>query len=55
MPTGGGTDKIFYENGITVTTDYTIATSNNAGTFGPVSINSGVTVTVPSGSNWSIV
>jgi hypothetical protein len=55
MPTGGSTDKIFYENGITVTADYTITASNNAGTFGPVSINSGVTVTVPSGSVWTVV
>ena len=52
---GGGGDAIFYNNGQTVTTDYTIPTSYNAGTFGPISINSGVTVTVPSGSTWSIV
>ena len=53
--TGGGVDQIFYENGQTVTTDYTITTSNNAGTFGPVSVDTGVTVTVPTGSVWSIV
>jgi len=55
VPTGGGTDAVFYNNGQTVTTNYTIPTSNNSGTFGPVTINSGVTVTVPSGSTWSIV
>lgn len=53
--TGGGTDKIFYENGQTVTTDYTLTASTNAVTAGPISINSGVTVTVPSGGNWVIV
>lgn len=53
--TGGGSDQIFYENGQTITTNYTITTGQNAGTFGPVSVNSGVTVTVPSGSTWSIV
>ena len=53
--TGGGVDQIFYENGQTVTTDYTITTSNNAGTFGPVSINTGITVTVPTGSVWTVV
>ena len=53
--TGGGSDSIFIENGQTVTTNYTITTSNNAGTFGPISINSGVTVTVPTGSVWSII
>jgi hypothetical protein len=53
--TGGGSDSIFIENGQTVTTNYTITASNNAGTFGPISINSGVTVTVPTGSVWSII
>lgn len=53
--TGGGTNQIFYENDLTVTTDYTITASKNAGTFGPVTINAGITVTVPTGSTWSIV
>lgn len=52
---GGGTDAIFYNNGQTVTTNYSIPSGQNAGTFGPITINSGVTVTVPSGSTWSIV
>jgi hypothetical protein len=52
---GGGTDDIFYENSQTVTTNYTISTNKNAMTAGPVTINSGVTVTVPSGSSWVIV
>lgn len=53
--TGGGNDQIFIENGQTVTTDYTISASHNAGTFGPISIDDGVTVTIPDGSVWSIV
>lgn len=53
--TGGGSDAVFIENGQTVTTDYTITTNYNAGSFGPVSINSGVTVTIPTGSVWTIV
>ena len=53
--TGGGADQVFNLNGQTVTTDYTIPTSFNAGTFGPVSIADGVTVTVPDGSVWSII
>ena len=53
--TGGGTDQIFYENGQTVTTSYTLSTNKNAVTAGPVTINSGVTVTVPSGSSWVVV
>ena len=53
--TGGGSDKVFIENDLVVTTDYSIPATKNAGTFGPITVNSGVTVTVPSGSTWSIV
>lgn len=52
---GGGSDQIFFENDQTVTANYTIPTGKNAGTFGPVSINGGVTVTVPTGSVWTVV
>lgn len=52
---GGGTDQIFYENDQTVTTNYTISTNKNAMTAGPVTINSGVTVTIPTGSTWVVV
>jgi len=52
---GAGGDQVFYENDQTVTTSYTITASKNAITAGPVTINSGVTVTVPSGSYWSVV
>ena len=36
----GGSDKIFWENDQTVTTNYTITNNKNAGTWGPVTINS---------------
>jgi len=49
------TDQVFLLNSTTVQSNYTIPTNDNAGTFGPVTVNSGVTVTVPSGSTWSIV
>tara|TARA_Y100001968_G_scaffold246184_1_gene230389 strand:+ start:5302 stop:7146 length:1845 start_codon:yes stop_codon:yes gene_type:complete len=52
---GGGTDKIFYENGQTVTTNYTISNNNNAMSAGPITINSGVAVTIGTGENWTIV
>lgn len=52
---GSGANQIFYENDQTVTGNYTITTNKNAITAGPVAINSGVSVTVPSGSYWSIV
>lgn len=53
--TGGGSDKVFFENDITVTANYTITTNKNAMTAGPVTVNNGVTVTVPNGSVWSVV
>lgn len=53
--TGGGSDDIFVENGKTVTTNYTITTNKNAMSAGPITINTGVTVTVPTGSTWVIV
>ena len=56
---GGGSDKIFMENGQTVTTNYTIGTefgaACNALSAGPITINSGITVTIDSGDNWTIV
>ncbi len=52
--TGGGSDKIFWENGQTITTNYTITNNMNAGTFGPVTINNGVTVTIGDGETWVI-
>ena len=53
--TGGGSDDIFVENGQTVTTNYTLTANKNAMSAGPISINSGITVTVPSGAVWTIV
>jgi hypothetical protein len=53
--TGGGADDIFIENGQTVTSNYTISTNKNAMTTGPVTVNSGITVTIPSGSRWVIL
>jgi len=47
--TGGGTDQVFFESDQAVTTNYTLTASKNAHTVSPT-INSGVTVTVPSGA-----
>ena len=51
---GGGTDKIFWENDIIVTTSYTISTNKNAVSAGPITIGTG-TVTVQDGSVWTVV
>lgn len=52
---GGGSDEVFVENDQTVTTNYTITTNRNAMSTGPITINSGISVTVPSGSNYVIL
>ena len=51
--TGGGSDLVFYNNGQTVTTAYSIPANTNAMTAGKITINAAVTV--PTGSRWVIV
>jgi hypothetical protein len=53
--TGAGTDRTFYENDQSVNTNYTISTNKNAMSAGPITVASGVSVTVPDGSTWTIV
>ena len=44
-----------WENVSVIAANYTIGTGNNAVSAGPVTINSGITVTIPSGSVWVVV
>jgi len=55
-PVGGGntTDKGLYEHAHTIAANYSITSGNNALTAGPITINSGVSVTVPTGSTWIV-
>ena len=46
---------IITENAGTGTVSYTISTGKNALSVGPISLNSGVAITVPSGSRWVIL
>lgn len=52
---GGNTAVVGWENQITVAEDYTITTGNNMMSAGPVTIDTGFTVTVPTGSRWVVV
>lgn len=52
---GGGGDAVFYENDQTVTTNYIIAADKNAMSTGPISINSGVSVTIETGARWVVI
>lgn len=44
-----------YENTQTITTNYTMTTGYNGESVGPITIASGITVTIPSGSRWAII
>ena len=55
-PVGGAsTNTVFFENDIAVAVNYQITTNKNAMSAGPIAINAGIAVTVPSGSSWTIV
>lgn len=54
-PTGGGTDSLFFENGQTMTTNYTIAATKNAMSTGPITIDPGVTLTVETGARYVVI
>jgi hypothetical protein len=54
---GGGntTGEGLYEMANTISANYSITSGNNAMSAGPITVDSGVSVTVPSGSVWTIV
>jgi len=51
----GAQQDVFYENSQTVSSSYTITTNKSAMSAGPVTLDTSVTVTIPSGSRWVIV
>ena len=54
-PVGAGTDRAFFLNDKVILSSYEIPAEKNAGTFGPVQVAAAKTVTIPSGSVWTIV
>ena len=48
------TTKGLYEHANTIAANYSITAGNNALTAGPITINTGVSVTVPTGSTWVV-
>ncbi len=56
LPFGGVVgENIFFNNEKEINSSYSIEASTNAMSAGPINVASGVTVTIPSGSNWTIV
>ena len=54
IASGNNTSYGLYEHAHTIAANYSITSGNNAMTAGPITINSGVSVTVPTGSTWVI-
>ena len=52
---GAQAGGVIYENNQSVTANYTISTNKNGFSVGPITVNSGVSITVPSGSVWVII
>ena len=52
---GAAGNAVFYENDKNVTANYSITSGKNAMSAGPITLNSGVVVTIPSGSVWTVV
>jgi hypothetical protein len=52
---GSGTNEVFFLNDQSVTASYSIPSTKNAMTAGPITVDAGVTVTIPSGSVWTVV
>ena len=55
-PVGGAsTNSVFFENDKAVAVNYQVTSTKNAMSAGPIAINAGIAVTVPSGCAWTIV
>lgn len=50
-----GANNCMFENNMTITDDYTITSGRSASSVGPITIDSGKSVTIPSGSRWVIL
>ena len=53
--TGPAAGGVIYENGTEVTSNYTMTTGKNGFSVGPITIDAGVSVTVPSGQRWVVL
>ena len=53
--TGASAAGVIWENSLVVSSNYTLTTSKNGFSVGPITINSGVVVTIPSGQRWVVL
>jgi hypothetical protein len=52
---GAQAGGVIFENSLTISANYTLTTSKNGLSVGPITIGSGVTVTIPSGQRWVVL
>jgi hypothetical protein len=52
---GAQAGGVIFENALTISANYTLTTSKNGLSVGPISIGSGVVVTIPSGQRWVVL
>lgn len=55
VPTGAGTDQVFFLNGLTVNSSYSIPSGKSAHAVGPLTIANGVVIAIPSGSKFVVL
>lgn len=52
---GAQANGVIYENNLTISANYTLTTGKNGMSVGPITIDDGVTVTIPSGQRWVVL
>jgi len=52
---GAQAGGVIFENALTISANYTLTTSKNGLSVGPITIGSGVVVTIPSGQRWVVL
>ena len=52
---GAQANGVIFENSLTISANYTLTTSKNGFSVGPITISSGATVTIPSGQRWVVL
>lgn len=53
--TGGTGNQVIYENDQTVSADYTLTAGKNGMSAGPITVNAGITLTIPTGATYTVV
>ena len=55
LAAGSSAGGVIWENSLIISANYTLSTAKNGFSVGPITINSGYAVTVPSGQRWVVI